>query len=203
MHAVIFDIDGTLLRSDAVDDALYKDAVRSVLGRVSIRRSPADYEHVSDSGILAQIFSDNAIPDDPELFDAVRSLFVESLRIHISDSGPFAEIPGARDRLRQLDKSSNHCVAIATGGWRASALLKLEAAGLDEFGFPLATSDDAYDRREIMRIALSHLGTTFSSVTYYGDGPWDRDASTELGWRFVAVGSTLGGLDSYDVTDDV
>lgn len=138
MHAVIFDIDGTLLRSNAVDDALYEDAVRSILGRVSIRRSLTDYEHVSDAGILAQILSDNAIPDDPEISEAVRSLFVESLRTYISECGPFPEIPGASDRLRQLHSSSNHCVAIATGGW-----------------------------------------------------------------RFVAVESALGGLDSYDVTDEV
>ena len=66
-----------------------------------------------------------------------------------------------------------------------------------KFDFPLATSDDAFDRAEIMRIALSSLGTTFDSVSYYGDGPWDRDACDKLGWNFVAVGSALGGLTSY------
>ncbi len=53
-----------------------------------------------------------------------------------------------------------------------------------------------------MRIALSQLGDSFSSVTYYGDGPWDRDASLQLGWNFVAVGSELGGLESYSSIED-
>ncbi|MGI9357628.1 MAG: hypothetical protein ACR2PF_21035, partial [Rhizobiaceae bacterium] len=64
-------------------------------------------------------------------------------------------------------------------------------------------SDDAYDRKEIMRTALSRLGGSFDSVTYYGDGPWDRDASHQLGWSFVAVGSALGGLESYYGLGDV
>ncbi|MDH3614542.1 MAG: HAD family hydrolase [Gammaproteobacteria bacterium] len=203
MHAVVFDIDGTLLRSASVDDDLYKDAVSCVLGDVQIRPSLTDYDYVSDSGILSQILADNSISDDPKLVWAIKSHFVESLRSHISANGPFPEIPGARNILRMLDRSSNHSVAIATGGWHASALLKLETAGLSEFDFPIATSDDAFDRVEIMRIALSRLGSTFESITYYGDGPWDRDASYELGWNFIAVGPALDGLDSYAVLDDI
>ena len=40
MHAVIFDIDGTLLDSYGADGALYIAAVESVLGRVRIREAP-------------------------------------------------------------------------------------------------------------------------------------------------------------------
>ena len=49
-----------------------------------------------------------------------------------------------------------------------------------------------------MEIALSQLGARFESVTYYGDGPWDREACLDLGWGFVAVGPQRGGLDSYE-----
>lgn len=203
MHAVVFDIDGTLLRSAAVDDALYKAAVRSVLSDAHIRPSLTDYDYVSDSGILSQIFSDNSVSEYIELEAAVKSRFVESLNAHILQQGPFPEIPGARDFLKRFDDSSDHAVAIATGGWRASALLKLETAGFGVFDVPIVTSDDAYDRKEIMRIALSQLGVSFSSVTYYGDGPWDRDASHQLGWNFVAVGSALCGIESYRGLDDV
>jgi len=93
--------------------------------------------------------------------------------------------------------SDDHSVAVATGGWRATASLKLESAGFDLRGAPLATSDDARERIEIMRVALSRIGSRFESITYYGDGPWDRDACHDLGWRFVAVGSHLGGIESY------
>ena len=198
MHAVVFDIDGTLLQSASVDDALYKGAIRSVLGSVHFRASLADYDYVTDAGILTQVLDDNSLPSNLESASAIKSCFVEALRSHISENGPFPEIPGARNILSKLKDSTNHSVAIATGGWRESALLKLESAGLDAFGFPIASSDDAYERKEIMRIALSSLGTNFQSVTYYGDGPWDRDACHELGWQFVAVGPALGGIESYN-----
>jgi FMN phosphatase YigB (HAD superfamily) len=197
MQAVIFDIDGTLLRSAAVDDDLYKEAVRSVLRDAHIRASLTDYDFVSDSGILSQIFLDNSVAQELSLENAIKSRFVELLDKHISTSGPFPEIPGAIDFLKRFYDSSEHAVGIATGGWRASAMLKIETSGFGHFDVPIATSDDAQDRKEIMQIALAQLGDTFSSVTYYGDGPWDRDASLELGWNFVAVGAGLSGLESY------
>jgi hypothetical protein len=49
-----------------------------------------------------------------------------------------------------------------------------------------------------MEIALKNLGSDFESVTYYGDGVWDRDAARSLGWKFVAIGSGLGGILSYE-----
>ena len=198
LHAVIFDIDGTLLESASVDDALYKDAVVSVLGDVRFRVSLADYDYVSDAGILAQVLEDNGMTLVSDDILAIKSHFVRSLRNHISDHGPFPEVAGAGRILESLYTSKEHCVAIATGGWRESAQLKLASAGLDRFGFPLATSDDAFDRKEIMRIALDMLGSDFHSVTYYGDGVWDREASLELGWQFVAVGPALGGIRSFD-----
>lgn len=197
MHAVVFDIDGTLLQSAEVDDALYREAVQSVLGTVQFRSSLTDYTYVSDAGILQEILADNAIRFELALVDAIKSHFVDALKSHVSTVGPFPEIPGAREMLRHLRQSSNHSVAFATGGWRASAKLKLDSAGFGEFGFPLASSDDAHDRMEIMRIALADLGSHFDSITYYGDGPWDQEASGRLGWNFVAVGPALGGLESY------
>jgi len=200
LHAVVFDIDGTLLQSAEVDDALYQQAVRSVLGDVQIRSSLAEYRYVSDSGILAEIFADNHIPIESALVDSIKTLFVEALKLHVATAGPFPEIPGARNILRIMTRSLDHSIAIATGGWRASALLKLESSGFGELDIPLATSDDAEDRKEIMKFALAYLGRSFDSVTYYGDGPWDRDAARELGWQFVPVGSALGGLQSYNAS---
>jgi hypothetical protein len=45
--------------------------------------------------------------------------------------------------------------------------------------------------------ALSQLDGPFQSVTYFGDGVWDRDASASLGWKFVPVGPKLGGLTDF------
>ena len=197
MHAIIFDIDGTLLHSAAVDDALYREAVKAVLGDVRLRQSLHDYDFVTDTGVLSQIMADNEIPAKRDYEHEIKAYFVDSLRSHVDNNGPFVEISGASDLLRLLRESGSHAVAIATGGWRESAELKLRSAGLDYSDFPLATSNDHHERTGIMEIALSQLGARFESVTYYGDGPWDRDACSALGWQFVAVGPELGGLESY------
>jgi len=202
VHAVIFDIDGTLLQSAAVDETLYRQSVTSVLGPVRFRPSLHDYEFVTDSGILSQILNDNSLRMDLEETTEIKARFISALARHIQENGPFQEVPGAKNMLDRLSSSSAHSVAIATGGWLDSALLKLKSANFDLSRFPLATSDDSFDRTEIMQLALSRLGSEFRSITYYGDGPWDRDACMALGWKFVAVGSTLGGINSYVGADD-
>ena len=202
MHAVIFDIDGTLLQSASVDDVLYKASVTSVLGSVQFRPSLSDYDFVTDSGILSQVRDDNSLRSNLDQTSEIKARFVKALTSHIRVNGPFQEIPGAKTLLDKLSASDTHSVAIATGGWRDSAVLKLESANFDLSQMPLATADDSFDRTEIMQLALSKLGSEFHLITYYGDGPWDRDACVALGWQFVAVGSALGGIESYiDVGD--
>lgn len=197
MNAIIFDIDGTLIQSADVDDRLYRQSISAVLGPVDFRPSLADYEYVTDAGILTQLLDDNGLVNIPDPTQAIQSHFVASLKRHIAECGPFTEVPGAREFVATLLDSEHSGVAIATGGWRVSALLKLESAGFDAAAIPIATSDEHADRSRIMLSALAKLGTGFESITYYGDGTWDRDACASLGWSFVPVGRALNGLESF------
>jgi phosphoglycolate phosphatase-like HAD superfamily hydrolase len=198
MDAVIFDIDGTLLESDANDDVLYLAAVRDVLGNVKLRPAWSMYTQFTASGILTEILNDNAIAATVDTVSAVRDRFVVNVHHHVSDHGSFAEIPGAKVFVESLNRSPTHRVAYATGGWRGSALLKLSVSGFPVAGVPLATSDDHFERQEIMLHALRQLNGVFASVTYYGDGHWDAAAAKALGWQFVPVGRKLNGLTRYD-----
>jgi phosphoglycolate phosphatase-like HAD superfamily hydrolase len=198
MHAVILDIDGTLLNSNEIDDMLYLAAVRRVLGQAKVRESWSLYRNVTDGGILGEILSDNSLASSAAILDAVRDLFVESIRQHVERAGPFTEIPGAREFVAGLRASNLLCVAYATGGWSGSASIKLESAGFPIRDIPLASSDDYPDRESIMVHALKQLGSEFESVTYCGDGEWDESASRNLGWKFVPVGEKLGGLTRFN-----
>ncbi|MBT8084616.1 MAG: HAD hydrolase-like protein [Woeseia sp.] len=195
MDAVIFDIDDTLLHSMSIDDQLYRLAINDVVGDVRFRESLAEYEHVSDSGILQQVLIDNSINVD--VFDEIRERFLLSLESHVAEHGPFREIAGARDALDRLRRSKQHAVALATGCWRRSAELKLRTAGFSFDDMPLATADDAMERTNIMRHALGSLRGCFDSITYFGDGIWDQEACRDLGWHFRPVGPTLNGLENY------
>lgn len=201
MHAVIFDIDGTLLQTDASDDALFLQSVRSALGNVQLRSSWGMYTQFTAAGILTEILCDNDIAVTPERMAAVRGCFIEGVRHHVSEHGPFPEIPGARSYVQSLHASTTHRIAYATGGWGDSALLKLSLASFPVNGIPLASSDDHTDRSQIMLQALSQLNGSFESITYYGDGSWDALAASALDWQFVPVGRKLDGLKQYVTRD--
>jgi len=85
-------------------------------------------------------------------------------------------------------------VAVATGGWEPTARLKLEHVGIRTAALALASASDATARAAIMRLAewRALQGAAPTRATYFGDGPWDRRASAELGYDFVAVG---GGVE--------
>ena len=84
-------------------------------------------------------------------------------------------------------------IAFATGGWRETAEMKLRSAGIEFEGLPFATSSEAAARTEIMRLAERRAGVygRFTRRTYFGDAPWDRNASAELGYDFLAVGDRV------------
>jgi hypothetical protein len=89
MHAVIFDIDSTLLRSSEADSDLYAAAIRAVLGDVQLRNSSGDNDRVSDCGILAEVLKDNSIDPTDIRVPRVRAYFIDSLSRHIERHGPF------------------------------------------------------------------------------------------------------------------
>jgi phosphoglycolate phosphatase-like HAD superfamily hydrolase len=198
LKAIVLDIDGTLIESMAIDSDLYFSSISAVLGSVEIRENLNDYDHVTDSGIIAQVMEDNGLPQDSDAIDTIRNRFVAGLTKHIKTDGPFPEVPGAARFINRLRDSKEHDVAIATGGWRLSALLKLETSELNVKGIPVFSCDDSPSRTEIMCIALSKLGNVYESVTYFGDAEWDRRACKTLGWEFVPVGAGLGGIETFD-----
>ncbi len=199
MKALIFDIDGTLVNSSRVDAMLFKEAVLDFHPGVRFRSDWSRYRNVTDEGLLAEILGDNGRDASVETMRAVKSRFFDKIRDHVERGPGFESVPGAGSFLERM-KRGGHYLAFATGGWRESSVMKLESAGLPFRGIPLFTSDDSPVRTEIMKKALAHAGVPATDVTYFGDATWDREAARELGWRFVAVGKRLKGIENFDRT---
>ena len=191
MKAIIFDIDGTLTETNAIDSECFVQTVSEVLGVKDFDTDWSNYQFVTDSGVaqeISQRYCDRPMSGslmkafDARLFDLLRA----------QPDSVFREVPGARNFIEKLKGSPDFAVAFATGAHRISASHKLQTAGFDIEGIPLASSSDAVVREHIMLRALDLVAqqqrTVFEEVIYFGDASWDVEATTNLGWRLVGIG---------------
>jgi len=98
-------------------------------------------------------------------------------------------VAGAAHALQRLQREPDWAVAIGTGSWRASAMLKAE---IDIAGVPAAFADDAVARQAIVQTALArsravHGAEHFDRVVCVGDAVWDIRTATAIGAAFVGV----------------
>ncbi len=155
MNLLIFDVDGTLVNSNGMDDVCFVEAVKEVL---NIQLSDTDwfrYSLVTDSGITAEIIRKNLSREANETdIIAVRQVYVTRLKREIERNPEcFQPTPGAPELFSRLLSEENICACIATGGWRDSALLKLAVTGINTKNVPFASSDDSCRREEILSLA--------------------------------------------------
>lgn len=192
MKLIMFDIDGTLTRTDAADGDCFVQALEDVFGFAGISDDWSIYPHCTDSGILDFLFHERKkrAPLDAEIA-AFQKHFLTLLGAE-SAARPFVEIEGAREMLQRLLATPGMAVSLASGAWECSARLKLASAGMNFPQIPGAFADDSHSREEIMRASLSraalaHHRQTFDAVIYVGDGVWDARACRNLGWPCIGI----------------
>lgn len=190
MRLVIFDIDGTLTQTMKADADCFVRSLAEVCGFRDVDTDWSGYKHATDSGVFHEIHEARTgrLPSAFEI-SRFRQHFV-GLLARASSETPFASVTGASLLLSRLAGSAEHRVALATGGWRDSARLKMASAGLCYDDYPAASSDDALDRESIIRLSVRRAAERyggFSHVVYVGDGVWDARACRSVGIPFIGV----------------
>ena len=201
MNLVVFDIDGTLTETFRFDVEMYTLAVGEELDLPNIAETWTACAQVTDTGICRELFRRRHGREvEPARMQAAKERFVEMLRRGAeADPSRITSVPGASEIVEMLCTHESWRPALATGGWRPSALLKLAHAGFNVDGLPLATSDECESRVDIVGEAIRRARATwnvaeFERVVCVGDGAWDVTAARELGFGFIGVqrdGSTL------------
>ena len=189
----ILDLDGTLMPSAKIDDDCFWQAVFDCFGNRDQLPDLHGFKYVTDSGILDEwcVRHLGRSPDVDETRQIKRQFGQLLESAFVLQPEHFEPLPGVSEWLEATIDNDNVYVGIATGGWQHSALLKLRLSGLDRFELPLASSDDAISRTEIMQISarrtLGNHADQNAIFTYIGDGAWDLQASNELGWKFIGI----------------
>lgn len=194
---VIFDNDGTLVNSCQADKICYVRAIKESFGINYVDDDWSHYRSVCDTGIAEDIYRMNfgkKISTTSLL--ALKKKFVELIKLAAIDEKKFREILGAHEVIMALKRMPHIRIAIATGGWRASTLLKLKAAKINIGKTAVASSDDGNYRMQIVGQAIKkakklYRVKKFSRIISVGDGIWDYKTAKEMKLEFVGVGSAV------------
>ena len=192
----IFDLDGTLLRSNGVDESCFEQAALEVLPDLADSGGvPTDwstYPDATDVVIFGALMDRAGVPAvlRGHVMKVFRVRFLEMIEEAIDADPSLVEpAPG----IEALLASIHGRAAVATGGFGATAAAKLRGAGLPSITAPIRCCDDAPTRVEIIGAAARAVGvdwddeTDRARVVYFGDGTWDRKACEEAGIRFIGV----------------
>ncbi|MBK7876079.1 MAG: HAD family hydrolase [Planctomycetes bacterium] len=193
MQLVVFDVDGTLTRTHAVDHVCFLAALREDAGLVLDDVDWNGFTNVTNHGVVDELWQRlrGVSPTASELA-LVEGGFVARLAAEWErDPARFAPIAGAPrafERARALG-----AVAIATGGWRKSACFKLARIGVEVATTPAGFSEDGPARetilaRAIERARAAHGVERFDRIVSVGDATWDVRAAARMGLPFVGIG---------------
>lgn len=189
----IFDNDGTICDTQAVEGYCYSLAIERVTGR---RLSEDDWAAFSDptsTAIIRELLA--GAPDSAEQEYRIKEEFCRLLRQEQPKfPGDFSPVPGAVEFLRLLEQKRVCAVAIATGCFDASARFKLECCGISLDRYPHATASDTARRKDIIPLAAGRAGFGLGSVVYFGDALWDVRVTSQLGIPMIGIGRRIAQL---------
>jgi phosphoglycolate phosphatase-like HAD superfamily hydrolase len=194
MKLVVFDLDGTLARTNAVDEECFVQAFSDSLGIYPLNTNWPEYEHITDSGVIREAYA-NSFGRDPnpiEISNFVECFLALLNERHRTNADLFAEIPGASSLLAALRRHAQWRVAIATGSWERSARFKIKTSGIGADSDPAAFAEDGPSREAIVRTAVARASvryrqSQFERIVSVGDAIWDIWTAKQLQLPFVGI----------------
>jgi len=195
VRIVLFDIDGTLLRSGGVGRIAMERALTTVFG--SPGSSEYRYDGKTDRQIVRDLmrregFSDEAID---EQMDQLLGEYVSGLKSELaSGTRNVLLLEGVRELLDALEQQEKVVIGLLTGNIHEGARAKLTAAGIDPSRFRVnAFGSDHEHRPQLPAVAQQRakelLGRHVEGnrLVVIGDTPADIQCGEEIGARAIGV----------------
>jgi phosphoglycolate phosphatase-like HAD superfamily hydrolase len=192
---VLWDVDGTLVRTAGHGRYAFEEAFEAVVGRVP---EPVDYAGRTDKQIALTMLAGEHehLPRVLEELAGALELRKERMR----EEG--YAYPGVAEVLEELHGRADVIQSLLTGNIQPNAVVKVSAFGLDrwldlEAG---AYGSDPHERRsDLVAVARKRAAARYGEPTgavLVGDTPLDVLAAREAGARAVAVATGFAGLDA-------
>lgn len=190
---VLFDIDGTLIRTGRAGLRGMNAAFQRLHGRVDALNG-ISFAGRTDRAIVSDIFQAIGLDPGDGVMDELREAYLGHLAEEIVKPVPDCEVlPGVEASLGALESRKDVGLGLLTGNYRRGAAIKLGHFGLwERFGFG-AFGDAHADRRQLVPVAIAEaeraLGVRVppSRVVVIGDTPLDVDCAHAHGAVAVAV----------------
>jgi phosphoglycolate phosphatase len=195
MRVVLFDIDGTLLRSGGVGRVSMEKALTKVFG--SPGSAEYHYDGKTDRQIVRDLMRREGLSDDAidEQMTQLLDEYVAALERELaSGNRRVLLLDGVVALLDELDRQSEVTLGLLTGNIEKGAHAKLTAAGLDPGRFRVnAFGSDRESRPELpavaQRRACEILGREIEGnrLVVIGDTPADIQCGESIGARAIGV----------------
>ena len=186
MLLVLWDVDGTLVRTAGHGRFAFEEAFRAVVGR---EPEPVDYAGRTDRQIV-DIMLGGRPGDAPQILEELAGALALRKDAMASEGYAYPGVPEVLEALHLRDDVIN---SLLTGNIQANAVVKVSAFGLErwlDFEVGAYGSDPHRERSDLVAVARERAAAKYGEPTgavLVGDTPLDVRAAREAGARAVAV----------------
>lgn len=206
---LLFDIDGTLMRTNRIPLNIVKDVLAEFVDR-EIDWSPKDFAGSTDRKIIRTLIRKNSIQTDDveQTINAFLSTYLNRLEQTLKEREVVNLLPGVTELLNAC-RDSGFPMGLVTGNVERGARLKLSPPDFNGY-FPIgAFGDDAEDRNLLPNKALEraeeHFERSFdrNNCWIIGDTPHDVECAKVSGMKCLAVTTGIYDADALQNADHI
>lgn len=204
MRLLLFDIDGTLIRSNKIGRQVMQMALEEIIGSAGqIESYP--FAGKTDRGIIYDLLTEIGL-SEKQIYQFLPDVYAQMAKLGNTLFYQDGLIPcaGILELISQLRQRTDTMLGLQTGNIQPTAQIKLDAAGLDPTSFLIgAYGSDSAKREELIPFALDRATEVsgrkphLADVIVIGDTPSDIECAKANGVRSIAVAT--GSYSSADL----
>lgn len=193
IKVLLWDIDGTLIRSGGAGERAWLEALRALYG-IDAGMHGIAWAGRTDPYISRLFFEKYGLPADESAVDAFLQRYVDFLPPELERGGGMV-LPGVRQILEWVAAHPELNQGLLTGNVARGAEHKLRFFGIWDFFEVGAFADGFFDRPSIARHALAevkrHWGADIQprEILVLGDTRFDVECGRAIGARTLGVGT--------------